>query len=491
MPPAIQLATLLALKMSKACKQMGPSDTSSLFPSQPSAQKGNERSGDGGIWKSSLSFADSERTENDAAIARPVPPQASTSGALVLSRSLYVEAAAFKNYGTPARLPSVSWNRGNQSTSAFEWAEAYVATAERPLLNMSQGVPGIPPPQEVLDALGAASSDPTKCGYVPNEGEPALRKASVEEMKYRYGEDIDVTPGDIAITAGCNLAFVSIAMTLADAGDEMILPLPWYFNHEMTLTTLNIKTVLLPTRPEDGFMPSIPVCESLITPKTKAIVLVTPNNPTGCVYPSSLIADFAKLARKHNIALVIDETYRDFVTTGPPHDLFKPFSIPDWDWRSTFIHLYSFSKAYCIPGHRLGLLCASPALIPHVNAALDSLQICAPRPPQVALAPLLPSLRPFVDATARAIGSQGGYYAFVKHPFRGVHANTVCKRLAQELGVVVLPAGFFGPNQQPKSGEEPERWIRFSVANVDDEKVKLVCERLKESESVFGWEVEA
>ncbi|EPS99007.1 hypothetical protein FOMPIDRAFT_1164550 [Fomitopsis schrenkii] len=404
-------------------------------------------------------------------------------------------------------------SRGIEATNkppipqAFEWAEAYVATPERPLLNMSQGVPGIPPPQEVLDALATASSDPTNCGYIPNEGDPAFRQASVEEMKHRYGQDIDVTADDIAITAGCNLAFVSIVMALADAGDEMILPLPWYFNHEMTLTTLGIKTVLLPTRPDDGFMPSPEACESLITPRTKAVVLVTPNNPTGCVYPPSLLEDFAKLARKHNIALVVDETYRDFVTTGPPHQLFKPSAIPGWDWRATFIHLYSFSKAYCIPGHRLGLLCASPSLIPHVNAALDSLQICAPRPPQVALAPLLASLRPFIDATARAvehrhqlfrrvlpahwrIGSQGGYYAFVKHPFTHVHANTVCKRLAQELGVVVLPAGFFGPSQLSKPGEQPERWIRFSVANVDDDKVRLVCERLEESEKIFGWEVD-
>lgn len=111
---------------------------------------------------------------------------------------------------------------------AFEWAEAYVATSERPLLNMSQGVPGIPPPKEVLDALAVASSDPTSCGYLPNEGDPALRQAAVEEMKHRYGQDADVTADDIVITAGCNLAFVSIAMALADAGDEMILPLPWY-----------------------------------------------------------------------------------------------------------------------------------------------------------------------------------------------------------------------------------------------------------------------
>ena len=153
---------------------------------------------------------------------------------------------------------------------------------------------------------------------------------------------------------------------------------------------------------------------------------------------------------------MVDETYRDFITAGVPHHLFCPPSesasdaengLPatDWKWRSTFIHLFSFSKSYCIPGHRLGLVCASPEIFPSLNKVLDNIQICAPRPPQIALASLVPSLRPFVRETAEAvahrhklfreqlpprwrIGSQGGYYAFVRHPFAGVHANEVCKR---------------------------------------------------------------
>ena len=199
-----------------------------------------------------------------------------------------------------------------------------------------------------------------------------------------------------------------------------------------------------------------------------------------------------------------------------PHRLFSPPSatgpdsgLPaDWSWRSTFIHLFSFSKSYCIPGHRLGLLCASPELIPAINTALDNMQICAPRPPQVALAPLVPALRPFVRETAESvahrhtlfrerlparwkIGSQGGYYAFVRHPFKGVHANDVCKRLATEMGVVTLPAGFFGPKgEEDATVMDEDRWVRFSVANVDDRKVELVCERLAESETVFRWELD-
>ncbi|EMD40082.1 hypothetical protein CERSUDRAFT_151007 [Gelatoporia subvermispora B] len=401
---------------------------------------------------------------------------------------------------------------------AYKWAEAYVSTPARPLLDMSQGVPGIPPPRPLLELLGAAASSASTCGYVPNAGERLLREAVVKEMKYVYGEDTDVVPEDISITAGCNMAFAAAVSALADAGDEIILPVPWYFNHEMTLSMLGVNTVVLKTSSEEGFMPSPERCVALITPKTKAIVLVSPNNPTGAIYPPSLIFSFAKLARANNIALIIDETYRDFITSGVPHHLFSPStpSTPDphsdsepWSWRTTFIHLYSFSKAYCIPGHRVGLVCASPTLQPALHTALDNFQICAPRPPQLALAPLLTSLRPFVRGTADAlaarhklfhaclprawhVGAQGGYYAFVRHPFKGVRAQEVCRRLAQEMGVVCLPAGFFGPRmEEGGEGGEEERWIRFSVANVDDEKVKRVCLRLREAERVFEWEVES
>ena len=142
-----------------------------------------------------------------------------------------------------------------------------------------------------------------------------------------------------------------------------------------------------------------------------------------------------------------------------------------------------------------------------MNTALDNIQICAPRPPQRALAPLLSSLRPFVQETALAIqarhklfkehlperwhiGSQGAYYAFVRHPFKDVDAADVCKRLAEEIGVVCLPAGFFGPGQGGRAEGDMGRWIRFSVANVNDEKVRRVCERLAECEVAFEWELD-
>lgn len=93
---------------------------------------------------------------------------------------------------------------------------------------MSQGVPGLPPPRSLQDALGLAASSPSSFGYCPADGEPSLRKALAEEMKTVYGADTDVTREDIALTTGCNMAFVAAIMSLADAGDEVILPVPWY-----------------------------------------------------------------------------------------------------------------------------------------------------------------------------------------------------------------------------------------------------------------------
>lgn len=92
---------------------------------------------------------------------------------------------------------------------------------------MSQGVPGIPPHLSLQKALGEAAASPSSFGYCPAEGEWSLRKALADEMRTLYGEGTDVAPEDVALTAGCNMAFVATVMSLAEAGDEVILPVPW------------------------------------------------------------------------------------------------------------------------------------------------------------------------------------------------------------------------------------------------------------------------
>lgn len=133
----------------------------------------------------------------------------------------------------------------------------------------------------------------------------------------------------------------------------------------MTLTQLGIKTVPLPCLPPT-FIPSPADCLALITPKTRAILLVTPNNPTGAIYPPSLIKEFAKLARDNKVALVVDETYREFIPAeqGRPHELFGAEDEGE-DWRTYLIQLFSFSKCVMAP---------SPSAPPFASDA--SLTLC-------------------------------------------------------------------------------------------------------------------
>ncbi|KIK57463.1 hypothetical protein GYMLUDRAFT_760904 [Collybiopsis luxurians FD-317 M1] len=418
-----------------------------------------------------------------------------------------------------------------------------------PPILRSQGVPGTAPHPLLQQSLRETALRQDAWGYCPAEGEPSLREALAREMKRIYSdkgqiEQVDITPSDLALTSGCNLAFVAIIMAIADAGDEVILPVPWYFNHQMTLTLLGISPIPLITSPSSSFLPSPSLAASLITPKTRAIALVTPNNPTGAEYPPSLISEFARLAQERGIALILDETYRDFITpTKPAHDLYsfdKSFEyFKSSTWRSSVISLYSFSKSYRIPGHRLGAITASPELLREVVKVLDTLQICAPRLPQLALASLsqspatsltppatpnpqaepssepvstiLSSLGPDIVSTAVAIdarhklfrstleqeaprwkiASQGAYYAFVRHPFAGRGSEEVCRRLVEEVGVRVLPGAFFFDSTSSNStSDELDRFIRFSVANVSDDKVVQVCQRLGEAERKFGWDIE-
>jgi aspartate/methionine/tyrosine aminotransferase len=173
-------------------------------------------------------------------------------------------------------------------------------------------------------------------------------------------------------------------------------------------------------------------------------------------------------------------------------------------WRSHFIHLFSFSKSYGVPGHRLGLVVASPTFQTALGTVLDTLQICPPRPIQLALAPLLASLRPGIRDTASAlqarralftrllpqgwvVASIGAYYAFVRHPFLQRGSAEVCERLAAEMGVVLLPAAFFQNSSDPRADD---RYIRFSVANCNDERIREVCARLERCAAIFGWQTE-
>jgi len=364
------------------------------------------------------------------------------------------------------------------------WIAGRTFAADRPLIDMSQAVPRYPPPPALRAHLAQRMEDPLVHRYVPILGLPDLRQAYAAHLSAAYGGH--VAPADVAITAGCNQAFCLATMALAEAGDEVLLPLPYYFNHQMWLDMLGVRAVHLPFRGDRAGVPDPADAAARIGPRTRAIVLVTPSNPTGAVVPPETIHAFHDLARAHGIALVLDETYKDFLPfDGPAHGLFaRP------DWAETVVQLYSFSKVFGISGHRVGALAAGPALLASLAKAMDCVAICAPRIGQEAA---LHGLRHAGDwvagnrATMRArvaalnevfranaggweVVSVGAYFAYLRHPWPGRPAREVARALADEFAILCLPGSAFGPGQ--------DDYLRFAFANVDAETMPEVARRL-------------
>ncbi len=366
--------------------------------------------------------------------------------------------------------------------SVRAWASRYDGSAG-PVLDLTQAVPGYPPHPGLLAKLAESAGSRAAATYGPIDGEPALRAALADDMARFYAAPL--REEDVAITSGGNLAFTMAMTVLAGTGEAVLLPSPWYFNHRMALSALGIPCVPLECRAEDGFIPDPDRAEALMA-GVRAIVLVTPNNPTGAVYPAEVIARFADLARRHDAWLVLDETYRDFLAPSqcPPHALFA-----DPDWREGFIHLYSFSKAYCVPGHRVAAIASGGGFRAELMKALDTMQICAPRAAQTALAWGVEALRDWREANRdlmagraelfRRAASQlpgwrldalGAYFAYLRLPEDAPDAVAMAETLAVERGLLGLPGPFFGPGQ--------ERHLRLAFANAEDSVIAQVPSRL-------------
>ncbi len=367
-------------------------------------------------------------------------------------------------------------------------AQAWLARydgAYGPAINLSQAVPGSAPHPEMLERLARSAGAAASAKYGGIAGDEDLRAAHAADLSSLYEGRIDGR--DIAVTAGCNMAFFATMMMLARHGDAVLLPTPWYFNHQMSLDMLGIEARPLPCRAEAGFVPRVEDAAPLIDGKVRAVILVTPNNPTGAVYPDHVIESFASLCREKGVYLVLDETYRDFLpnSANRPHGLFTENS-----WRDTVIQLYSFSKSYAIPGHRTGAITADSALVEQVCKVLDCIQICAPRTAQAVLPWAIENLRSwreenrhninhraqvFREALAPLpqwrIDSAGAYFAYLTHPFESASAQQVAEKLATERGVLVLPGSYFGPGQ--------ERQLRVAFANVSADVLVGLTERLR------------
>ncbi|MFZ9017444.1 MAG: aminotransferase [Ilumatobacteraceae bacterium] len=360
----------------------------------------------------------------------------------------------------------------------------------RRLLDLSQAAPAYPTAPVIADRIAAVAHEPDGGRYAPPPGLPHLREAFASELSASDGAD--VSPRHVLPTGGCNQAFCAVMSAITEPGDEVILPVPYYFNHDMWLRLSGVVPVHLhPTGStaagSEHLVPDVDRAASLITDRTRAIVLVSPGNPTGLTVPLDVIGAFADLAGERDLVLVLDETYRNFRTEdGPPH---AEFRRPRWD--EHVVSLHSFSKDLAIPGHRVGAIVGGEALLHEALKFIDCAQISAPRIGQEAVvAGLLHAAewrRVQSDRVARLqrrfeammagepggfrLVSAGAFFGWVRHPFE-TPSSEVVRRLVLDHDVLVIPGTAFTPAD--------EGHLRFSFANLDDGDVEELGNRLDE-----------
>jgi aspartate/methionine/tyrosine aminotransferase len=371
---------------------------------------------------------------------------------------------------------------------ARRWLDGVTFTTDRTLINVSQAAPVDPPPTPMLQAISAiVLNDPAAHLYGPVLGLTELRAEVAAQWSAAYRGVVG--PEQVAITSGCNQAYAAALMTLCGEGDEVILPVPYYFNHRMWNDMAGIRTV--PLVPGPGLIPVAEHAAWHITERTKAIVLVSPNNPGGVEYPAETLREFMDLARSRGIALIVDETYRDFDSRpGPVHNLFT-----DPDWSDTLIQLYSFSKAYRLTGHRVGAMVANPERLAEVEKFLDTVTIC---PNQIGQRAALWGMRnlgkwlageraeildrraaivegfPRLAAKGWELLGCGAYFAYVAHPF-AMPSDKLAQRLVSEAGVLLLPGTMFMPSDLAGG----DRQLRIAFANIDRAGVGRLFDRLE------------
>ena len=354
----------------------------------------------------------------------------------------------------------------------------------RKLLNLCQAVPSWKCADELDDAVARLAHAPGISLYTDIFGIPELRSAIADHLSAYYRGK--VAAENVCVTAGCNQAFAAALMAIARAGDNVIVPVPYFFNHTMWLGMLGIEARYIPGIGQ----PDAAEAARLIDEKTRAIVLCSPNNPTGSIYSPATIKALFDVARERGIALVIDETYKDFRDgDAPAHPL---FAIEGWE--DAFIHLYSFSKAFAMTGYRVGSITASTRVLAEIEKIMDCMAICTSHLSQRAALFALTQLEGWkrakiammherLSALRQAFGrkgldyelvSSGALFAYVKHPFAGESAKQVAMRLAGEHDLLCLPGSMFGPGQ--------EQYLRIAFANAEASDMETLVDRLVESQ---------
>jgi len=364
---------------------------------------------------------------------------------------------------------------------------AELRAAGHRVISLGQALPFFPPPPSALRAAEAALTKPDVHLYSTDPGRPSLRRILAERLGQHAG--IACGADDVIITAGANHAFATALTTLVSAGDEVILPAPYFTNHQMTVQAAGAIAVDAPLADQQSYSLTWTDIEPRLTARTRAVVLCNPSNPTGAPIDASHGARIVAELADRDIVVISDETYMQFVY-GAAH--WSAASVAGW--RQNVVVIGTFSKSFGMMGWRVGFLLADAATCEQATKVQDAMIICAPVISQMAVegairedwdyptrfhAELIRRRQLLADRLARIHSVEwtpacGGFFAFARI-VGCADSHALAIRLLEEAHVVTIPGSAFG-----SSGEG---CLRLSFGSVDADSLGEALERL---ETFFG-----
>ncbi len=377
------------------------------------------------------------------------------------------------------------------------------------IIDLGQAVLGLAPPPAALQRVREYLNDTAVHVYAPDPGLPEAREA----VAALWREDKGVPrarAAQVMLTCGANQAFVNALLTLSRPGDEVITFGPGYFDHELAIRLAGCTPVEVPLRltgprgrPTTGFDFDVEAVAAALSPRTRAVVLVSPGNPTGAVIPEAQRRDLGRLCAERGLWLISDETY-DALTFPPAHH-HSPLADPETD-PDRVVALGSFSKIFGLAAWRVGYLLASAAFVEEAIKAQDALVVCAPVPAQQAAIGALGQREGYLQRARETLRRRrdrllerlaehpalaptrpdGGTFVLARlTPTPGDQTETTapagteatpaddvafCKALVRRAGVVAVPGSAFGPRGAG--------WVRLSYGNQPAAQLDRACDRL-------------
>lgn len=342
------------------------------------------------------------------------------------------------------------------------------------VIDFTLGDPDVPTPKAICDAAYNAAIN-GKTHYAPNAGLPALREAIAKQVSKESG--MDYTANNVAVTIGATEAVYLSFMACINPGDEVIILAPYWVQYENIVKLLGGKPVIVDTFKED-FEPDLNEIHKAINSRTKAIVVNSPNNPSGYVYNDAFLKELAEIASANNILIFDDEAYRSLVYDG------EYPSIAKYCGKEDIVIINSFSKEFAMTGWRVGYVVADEDFINTVVKFQQNIAVCVSTPNQYAAIEAITNKDKYAggikdvfhkrrDVLTRELSKidklkfqapAGTFYAFIDISTMGMDSKSFCFSLLEKQHVAVIPGVAFG--------EAFDNYIRLAFTLNEDKLVE-------------------